>query len=95
MGFYREGVVYLSLDFADGASVELRQTALEEVAHFVTGATDSSRDFQDFAFKLATRLEMVAAGEIPSLGYTRPGSLKMWLAGNRRSDTHTPEPASM
>jgi len=73
MGFYREGVVYLSLDFADGASVELRQTALEEVAHFVTGVTDSSRDFQDFAFKLATRLEMVAAGEIPSLGYTSPG----------------------
>jgi hypothetical protein len=30
---------------------------LEEVAHYATnGATDNSRDFQDFAFEVAVRL---------------------------------------
>jgi hypothetical protein len=55
MGFYRDGVVYISEDYASGAGVELRQIALEEVAHYITGSTDNSRDFQDFAFKFATR----------------------------------------
>ena len=55
MGFYRDGIVYISEDYASGSGVELRQIALEEVAHYVTGSTDCSRDFQDFAFKFAVR----------------------------------------
>ena len=34
-GFLRDGVVYINEDLAVGASVELRQTVLEEVAHYL------------------------------------------------------------
>jgi len=34
--------------------IRSNQTILEELAHYITGATDNSRDFQDYAFKLAT-----------------------------------------
>ena len=37
-------------------SHRLVKVALEEVAHFVTGATDNSRDFQDFLLDLAVKL---------------------------------------
>lgn len=51
--------------FAGGDTVHLRddlagkialKTAIEEVAHFITGATDNSRDFQNFAFDLIVEL---------------------------------------
>jgi hypothetical protein len=58
MGFYRDGVVYISEDFASGSGVELRQIALEELVHYVTGSTDCSRDFQDFALKGWVRSQM-------------------------------------
>ena len=62
-GFFREGVVYINEDVAVGASVELRQTVLEEIAHYLTGSKDETRDLQDWAFKLAVRLAMaVEAG---------------------------------
>lgn len=51
LGFYRDGIVFLNLDYDTN-----EQTALEELAHYITGAEDETRDFQDFAFKLATRL---------------------------------------
>jgi hypothetical protein len=57
MGFYRDGVVYINEGFASGSGEELRQIALEEVVHYVTGSTDCSRDFQDFALKLAVRVQ--------------------------------------
>jgi hypothetical protein len=50
-GYCRDGVVFLNLDFDTN-----EQTALEELSHYITGAKDETRDFQDFAFKLATRL---------------------------------------
>ena len=45
-GFLRDGVVYINEDLATGASVELRQTVLEEVAHYLTGSKDETRDLQ-------------------------------------------------
>lgn len=47
-----ESTVYLRNDL--GGQL-LLQIALEECAHVVTGATDGSRDLQDFAFRLITR----------------------------------------
>ena len=35
-GFLRDGIVYVNEDLATGASVELRQTVLEELAHYLT-----------------------------------------------------------
>lgn len=61
LGFYRDGTVYINTDIASngslvlgwhGLSQQLLVTALEEVAHHVTGATDNSRDFQDFMLNL-------------------------------------------
>lgn len=55
-GFYRDGTVYLNVTVAkqgpetpqEHFSDELLATAIEEVAHFVTGSTDNSRDFQEW-----------------------------------------------
>jgi hypothetical protein len=33
------------------------QTALEEVAHYVTGATDMSRDFQNFLIQVIVEIK--------------------------------------
>jgi hypothetical protein len=57
-GFLRDGIVYVNEDVATGASVELRQTLLEELGHFLTGSKDETRDLQDWAFKLAVRVAM-------------------------------------
>jgi hypothetical protein len=64
-GYYRDGVVFINADLAGAASAvagrealsdRLVKVALEEVAHYVTGATDNSRDFQDFLLELAVKL---------------------------------------
>lgn len=51
IGYYKDGTVFLNIDY-DGNE----QAALEELAHYITGAEDETRDFQDFAFKVATRM---------------------------------------
>jgi hypothetical protein len=63
-GFYRDGEVYISENISSGTSVALRQTALEELIHFVTGSGDASRDFQEFATEFAVRIAMKSVGEI-------------------------------
>jgi hypothetical protein len=55
-GYYRDGLVYINADLAEGTSNRLLKVALEEVTHFVTGATDNSRDFQDYLLDLAVKL---------------------------------------
>ena len=64
-GYYRDGTVFINSDLAGGSSAfagpqalpdRLVKVALEEVAHYVTGATDNSRDFQDFLLDLAVKL---------------------------------------
>jgi hypothetical protein len=56
-GYYLDGTVYLKEDHSTDS-----QTMLEEFAHYVTGSTDLSRDFQDYAFKLATKMAQFAGG---------------------------------
>lgn len=71
LGFYRDNVVYLNQDIAGSGSLslgwhsltqQLQVTALEEVSHHVTGATDNSRDFQDFLLNLIVYQAKEAAG---------------------------------
>jgi len=46
-GYANDSGVFIHIDIANlGLNNELKKTALEEVAHWVTGATDKSRDFQ-------------------------------------------------
>lgn len=61
LGFYNNDTVYINQDIAGNSSLslgwhgltqQLLVTALEEVAHHVTQATDFSRDFQDFILNL-------------------------------------------
>ena len=63
--YYRDGIVYINRDIAGAGYLaageealpdRLVHVALEEVAHFVTnGATDHSRDFQNFLLDLAVK----------------------------------------
>lgn len=60
-GYYREGNVFINAALAPtgGAlclSERLIKCALEEVAHYVTEATDNSRDFQDYLLVLAVKM---------------------------------------
>lgn len=65
-GYYRDEVVYIHRDLgnagsavggADALSDRLLKVALEEVAHYATnGATDNSRDFQDYLLEVAVKL---------------------------------------
>jgi hypothetical protein len=50
---YDKGVIYLHVGL--GGDI-LKETVLEELAHHITGATDSSRDLQDWIFRFATWL---------------------------------------
>jgi hypothetical protein len=50
-GYYKDGVVHIHIE--DRANPI---TMLEEVVHHVTGAHDCTRDFQDFAFRLAAKI---------------------------------------
>jgi hypothetical protein len=65
-GYYRDEIVYINRDLGDFGSLvggsnslsdRLIKVALEEIAHYATnGATDNSRDFQDYVLEVATRL---------------------------------------
>ena len=54
LGFCDETGVYLAEDHASGEGVTKMtlKTALEEIAHWVTEASDCSRDFQDFLLRV-------------------------------------------
>jgi len=54
MGYYRNNTIYIHLE-----SKQNHQTYLEELAHYVTGPGDYSRDFQDYAFRIATKLGLL------------------------------------
>ena len=64
-GYYRDGEVFINRDLGGSGSVaagrnalsdRLIKVALEELAHFVTGSTDNSRDFQDYLLEVAVKL---------------------------------------
>lgn len=64
-GFFRDGTVFLNEDLGENAylsggfsalSNELLVTAAEEVGHYITEATDNSRDFQEWFIQLSVRL---------------------------------------
>jgi hypothetical protein len=62
-GYYRDGIVFVNADLApsgtadvESLSARLLHVALEEIAHYVTGATDNSRDFQNYLLDLAVKL---------------------------------------
>ncbi|MGA2033219.1 MAG: hypothetical protein ABSG68_13255 [Thermoguttaceae bacterium] len=67
-GYYRDGTVFINGDLAPSGLSDvgnlpdrLLHVALEELAHFVTGATDNSRDFQNYLLDLAVKLSRVRA----------------------------------
>ena len=65
-GYFKDDTVFIHRDLGVSGSVtggrqalsdRLVKVALEEVAHYVTnGATDNSRDFQDFVLEVAVKL---------------------------------------
>ena len=55
MGYYAEGVVYLKEDIATAGHKYLLRTALEEVCHDISGASDASRIFRPSWSKRSSR----------------------------------------
>ena len=81
-GYYRDGIVYINEDLgrtssiaggADALSNRLVKVALEECVHFTTGATDNSRDFQDYLLDLVVRLARKRDGSPKRLKETTAG----------------------
>jgi len=71
LGVYKDGVGYINQDIAAAGSLtlgwhsltqQLLVTAIEEVSHHVTGATDNSRDFQDFTLNLVVYMAKELSG---------------------------------
>ena len=58
LGFYRAGeeTIYLHHDLVTGDCPLLYKVAIEEIGHYVTQAADGSRDFADWAFRVAAAL---------------------------------------
>ncbi len=54
-GFQMKEAIYISKQISDNDNDLLRQTILEELCHYITGALDFSRDFQNFIIKIALR----------------------------------------
>lgn len=54
-GYYKDNTVYINTDFADAQTDALWETVLEEVGHYITGATDLSRDFQSYFMKAVAK----------------------------------------
>ena len=52
-GFSDGEGIYIHKNLSDGDNTELRLTVLEEIVHYITGASDFSRDFQNFVVELA------------------------------------------
>ncbi len=72
-GYYRDGQVFVNRDLAGDASLvagrnaltdRLLKVALEELSHYVTGATDNSRDFQDYLLEVAVKLARHGCGSM-------------------------------
>lgn len=55
LGFYTPGSNAVNLREDLAGKIALK-TAIEEVAHYITGSTDCSRDFQNFAFDMIVEL---------------------------------------
>ena len=57
LGFYKFGTneIYINADLMESPTFMLYQTVLEEISHYVSGASDCTRDFQDFAFRVAAK----------------------------------------
>ncbi len=47
-GYYLDGTVYLREDISDAVSKYTLKVAYEECVHYITGASDKSRDFQSY-----------------------------------------------
>lgn len=71
-GYHKGGTVFINTDLGVNASVtaglsglspKLVKVVIEELAHFITGAMDETRDFQDYAFLVASHLMLRQAGK--------------------------------
>ncbi len=57
LGFCDNTGVYFADDHASGISNRLLQTALEELTHWITGADDESRDFQEYLLRVVVEMK--------------------------------------
>jgi hypothetical protein len=55
-GYYKDDCIYVKVDYKDDPGLNTYNIILEECAHHCTGALDCTRDFQEYAFKVAAML---------------------------------------
>jgi hypothetical protein len=55
-GFYRDSSIYINNSMGGSSSTLMLKVVTEEIAHYVTGSLDCTRDFQDYAFNLFATL---------------------------------------
>jgi hypothetical protein len=64
-GYHKNGVVFINTDLGlnstvssgkSGMNPQLVKVVIEELAHYITGAKDETRDFQDYAFLLCSHI---------------------------------------
>jgi hypothetical protein len=54
-GYYKDETCFIRSDISEDKGECLTNVMLEEIAHFITNAHDHTREFQEFAFKVATK----------------------------------------
>lgn len=54
LGISIENEIFINNDIAIGINQKLIAVVLEELSHYITGSNDCTRDFQDYAFNVAT-----------------------------------------
>jgi hypothetical protein len=64
-GLQKGNEVLIHTEIAGSITDMLRWVMLEEVGHYVTGATDMSRDFQTFFIRLASKLALSLTAPVP------------------------------
>lgn len=55
-GYYCNNKVYIHSDLSEAITDKLRDVMVEELAHYVTGATDGSRDFANYLIRFAVEM---------------------------------------
>lgn len=56
LGYYKNNQIYINSDIAEAVTDQLRDCVIEELAHYITGATDGSRDFANWLIRFAVEM---------------------------------------
>jgi hypothetical protein len=56
LGYYKNSQIYINSDISEAVTDQLRDCVIEELAHYITGALDGSRDFANWLIRFAVEM---------------------------------------